>query len=232
MGSAARSIGVTFHPPSRQYKKTIGRRRGPDGKPRPQVFYLGTDQREAKNRAFLLMTEWDRLQTEGANFWPEGTTGAAVMEQDSISPRKSENSRPDAERLVQPGELTVEDAARIYIGEQERRLSTKQVPAAHVRHMRYRIGRVVEIIGGQTPLVDVDRDELQRAVDHFLKRPPVRRHEEVSHVTPRANRKLEPASARSSNASSNFESDRRLSRLRDFSTAAPKPHTRGYFGGR
>lgn len=55
MGSASRSIGVTFHPPSRQYKKTIGRRRGPDGKPRPQVFYLGTDQREAKNRAFLLM---------------------------------------------------------------------------------------------------------------------------------------------------------------------------------
>lgn len=177
MGSAARSIGVTFHPPSRQYKKTIGRRRGPDGKPRPQVFYLGTDQREAKNRAFLLMTEWDRLQNDGAAFWPEGTTGAAVAEQDSISPRKSENSRPEAERLVQPGELTIEDAARIYIGEQERRLSTKQVSAAHVRHMRYRIGRVVEVIGGRTPLMDVGRDELQRAVDHFLKRPMARRHE-------------------------------------------------------
>lgn len=177
MGRAARSIGVTFHPPSRQYKKTIGRRRGPDGKARPQVFYLGTDQREAKNRAFLLMTEWDRLQGEGVEFWPGGTTGSVVKDQETISPRKSEDSSVETDRLVQPGEITVEDAAKIYIGEQERRLMTKQVSAAHVRHMRYRIGRVVETIGGHTLLMDVGRDELQRAVDNFLKRPLVRRHE-------------------------------------------------------
>ncbi|TVQ60963.1 MAG: hypothetical protein EA378_10350 [Phycisphaerales bacterium] len=57
---------MTFHAPSGQFKKTIGKQQGPDGSPRTKVFYLGSNQREAKNRAVLLMGEWARLQEDGA----------------------------------------------------------------------------------------------------------------------------------------------------------------------
>lgn len=94
------SVGVTFHAPSGQYKKTIGKQRGLDGRPRPKVFYLGSNQTEAKNRAVLLMGEWTRLQDDGAQFWPDGTTGAALVSANPISSRKSENLSGDGERVI------------------------------------------------------------------------------------------------------------------------------------
>lgn len=66
---------------------------------------------------------------------------------------------------------------KLYIADQERRLAAKQVSAAHVRHMRYRIGRIVGAIGENTLLADIGKDELQRGADYFIKRPMVRRHE-------------------------------------------------------
>lgn len=170
------SVGVTFHAPSGQFKKTIGKQQRPDGKTRPKVFYLGSNQREAKNRAVLLMGEWARLQEDGAEYWPDGTTGAALTLPDAISSRKSENPDGNGERMVGVGELTISDAAKLYLADQERRLAAKQVSAAHVRHMRYRIGRIVGAIGENTLLADIGKDELQRGVDYFIKRPTVRRH--------------------------------------------------------
>jgi integrase len=74
-------------------------------------------------------------------------------------------------RRVGVTEVTVEDAANLYLEQLCQRAEAKQVSWGHYRSMRQRLRRLVVVVGGETRLAEVGRTELERVALTFAKRP-------------------------------------------------------------
>jgi integrase len=69
-------------------------------------------------------------------------------------------------------ELTVEDAANLYLEQLCQRAEARQVTWAHYRGMRQRLRRLVSVVGPAAPLAGIGRPELERVALMFARRPP------------------------------------------------------------
>lgn len=164
---ASKTISVSFHKPSGQFRKYLGKQLGRDGSLRPKCWYLGVDEREAVQAAIELTAEWAKLKRAGIGSWPTAMDDAAQdLESGNGCPS---NSSPTA--LVAVSELTLDDAAKLYLGEQDERRRSNRITAAHVRHCRYRIGRALDVLGRHRPLSGIGQQELHTLVNHFVARP-------------------------------------------------------------
>ncbi len=162
-----RTISVSFHKPSGQYRKYVGKQIGKHGSLQPKCWYLGNDQREAVGLALELTSEWAKLKRAGIGSWP-------VARDETAKDLEAEHHYPahcSTTTAVAVSELTLDDAAKLYLSEQESRQRSNQVSSAHVRHCKYRIGRALDVLGRHRPLSSVDQHKLFTLVNHFVSRP-------------------------------------------------------------
>lgn len=160
MANRQKTISVTWHRPSRQFKKTIGKHRGRDGQLRPKTWYLGADERLAVERAIDLTAQWNTLKRSGVTAWPS-------------EPRPLDGSQEEV--VVEVGDLTVEDMANLYLGDILARAEVGQVSWSHYRTSVQRMEWVVRALGGKRRFSDVGERELRDATLFMAKRPLTRR---------------------------------------------------------
>ena len=157
---ATKQINVSWHDPSRQYRRYVGKHIGRNGTPRPRCFYLGSDEAAAIRKAVALVAEWNELTAQGHRVWPSSVS----------APKKNEQTRRS---LSTVGQLTVRDGANLYLAWMKQRAEAGQISWSHYRKTFGDIKRGIEPVGGKTPLSSIGDQELTRTVLHFASRPKV-----------------------------------------------------------
>src|SRR5689334_21111385 len=64
------TISVSWHEPSGQYVKWIGKAKNRNGLVRPKVHYLGPERTAALSKAMTLKAEWKAVRQSGRDVWP------------------------------------------------------------------------------------------------------------------------------------------------------------------
>lgn len=156
MANKQKTISVTWHQPSKQFKKTIGKHRGRDGRIQPKTWYLGGDERLAVERAIELTAQWNTLKRSGVALWPTET-------------QTPENTHEEI--VVEVDALTVDDMANLYLGEILARAEIGQVSWSHYRTTMQRMQWVLRAIGGHRRFSEIGERELRDATLFLGKRP-------------------------------------------------------------
>jgi hypothetical protein len=159
--SNGKRIGITWHAPSGQYRKYVGKQLGRNGSPQPRCFYLGADPQAAMEKALALTLEWTAIERQGYVVWPQERSGAAG----------TAIGGGTEEREVNASDVTLEDAVKIYIAEQESRVLAARVSDRHAEACRHRLSRMLAFMGPKRRVCDIGQDDLMRLVNHFVSRP-------------------------------------------------------------
>ncbi len=152
-------IKVTWHEPSGQFRKQIGKQVGRNGQPSPKVHYLGPDERTAKRRALALVAEWESLKEQGHVVWPQMRAS-----------NKRDDDR-DAIRMVNASKLTVGDAIELYREDVRRRCELGLVSASYRNTVSFQLDWLHRSISGMTLLSNVSPQQIRQAVEFFVARP-------------------------------------------------------------
>jgi len=143
-----RTMKVTWHEPSGQFRKCIGLALGRSGAPVAKVHYLGPDEDEAIRKAVELSRQWKDHKAAGGKLWDELKTTATAN----------------------PGALTVKTSADQYLVEIKRKVDAGQNSQSHYLSQKFRLNRAIKPIEN-LPLSMVDEAKISDAVFTLAKRP-------------------------------------------------------------
>jgi len=79
------------------------------------------------------------------------------------------------DRAVKPCDLTIADAANLYLMQMFNRAWSAQVSWGHYRSCQHRLRRVVECMGEQNALSNVTKESLNSTILYFAQRPPCKK---------------------------------------------------------
>ena len=74
------------------------------------------------------------------------------------------------ERQVNASEVTLEDAVKIYIAEQESRVLANRVSDRHAEACRHRLSRMLAFVRPKRRVSEIGQADLMRLVNHFVSR--------------------------------------------------------------
>ncbi len=112
-------------------------------------------------KALALTLEWTAIERQGYVVWPQERSGAAG----------TAIGGGTEEREVNASDVTLEDAVKIYIAEQESRVLAARVSDRHAEACRHRLSRMLAFMGPKRRVCDIGQDDLMRLVNHFVSRP-------------------------------------------------------------
>ena len=150
---ASTTIRVSWHSPSKQYRKYVGFYLDEKGRRKPKCWYLGSDEQAALRLALQKKAEWQRLVDKGHDAWPND------------KPR----SRPKTTQRI-----TIGAAANTYLDSLRRRAESGQVSWSYHEGEKANIDRALSALAAKTSIEAIDESHLERAVAAITSRPTVR----------------------------------------------------------
>lgn len=158
---AAKTISVSWSKSQGQYRKYVGYQLGRNSKPQPKCWYLGTDEREAIQRAVELVAEWNRLKLAKATVWPLKAAGG----------QSGEDNKERKDDFVDADAMRVGEVCDLFLLSLRRLAESRQRSWSLVHSTEQRLWWVKRALGVHAPMSSLGEREIQRAVLFLVRRP-------------------------------------------------------------